>query len=261
MRKKIVLYILILIFAFVAAFAGIQIVRHYLESKASTDLYTELDEYAEIPEISVASDEDDTDSSESEDTQASNNDPTIDFDALLSINPDCVGWIYIPGTEISYPIVQSSDNNHYLKYLFNGQWNSNGSIFLDCRVNPSLSDRHSIIYGHHMKNGTMFSGLTKYKDQEYFESHPIGMLITPDAVYQIDFFSGYVAGVKENAWDVGFRSDEEFETWIKETKRLSWIDSRLSPAVTDKVLTLSTCSYEFDNARFVLHGIIKELND
>lgn len=260
MMKKIVLTILILVFVFTAAFAGIQIIREWRENKESADVYTDLDKFVEIPEVPVETETDETNSSESGETQAPSKDPTIDFDALLSINPDCVGWIYIPDTEINYPVVQGSDNSHYLKHLFDGKWNSSGCIFLDCRVDASLSDRHSIIYGHHMKNGTMFSGITKYKKQKYFESHPTGLFITPETTYRIDFFAGYVAGVDEDAWKVGFQSDEDFETWVKETKEKSWIESPLSPAVTDRVLTLSTCSYEFDNARFVLIGVLTENN-
>ena len=259
MIKKIGFTILTLIFLFTAIFAGIQVIREYRESKESADVYTDLDKYVDIPEVPVETETNQTDPSESREMQAPNNDPTIDFDALRSINPDCVGWIHIPDTGISYPVVQGSDNSHYLKHLFDGKWNSGGCIFMDCRVDAALSDRHSIIYGHHMKNGTMFSGLTKYKKQDYFEEHPTGLLITPECTYRIEFFAGYVAGVDEAAWKVGFQSDEEYEAWIKEAKEKSWITSPLSPAVTDSVLTLSTCSYEFDNARFVLLGVLSTM--
>ena len=96
---------------------------------------------------------------------------------LKEINEDCVAWIYIEDTAINYPVVQGSDNSFYLKHLIDGKWNSAGCIFLDFRVDSNISDRHSIIYGHHMKDGTMFSGLTKYKKQDYYEAHPEGLLI------------------------------------------------------------------------------------
>ena len=258
--KKTICVILTLILAALAAFAGYQIYREYLARQKSADSYTDLEKFVEIPEFRRDEEPDDTTSSESGETQAPTNDPTIDFDALLAINPDCVGWIYIPETVINYPVVQGSDNSYYLKHLFNGKWNSSGCIFLDTRVSIDMSDRHSIIYGHHMKDGTMFSGLTKYKKQEYFEIHSTGLYITPQATYRIDFFAGYVAGVDEAAWKVEFQSDEEFEAWINEIKEKSWIESPLSPAVTDIVLTLSTCSYEFENARFVLHGVLTEID-
>ena len=85
------------------------------------------------------------------------------------------------------------------------------------------------------------------------------MLITPEQTYQIEFFAGYVAKVNDPAWDTGFESDEDYEDWLQQAKDRSCFQSPLSPAVTDRVLTLSTCSYEFDNARFVLLGILKPL--
>lgn len=109
-----------------------------------------------------------------------------------------------------------------------------------------------------MKNGTMFSELTQYKKQAYYEEHPEGLLITPECTYQIEFFAGYVASVEDDAWKIEFESDEEFESWIKEAKSRSWFTSPLSPAVTDRILTLSTRSYEFDNARYVLLGVVTE---
>lgn len=257
MIKKIILTILILIFLFIAVFAGIQLIREYCERKESADVYTDLDKFVDFPKVSVETEEDVTNPSESGETQAPNNDPTIDLDALRAINPDCVGWIHIPDTGISYPVVQGSDNSHYLKHLFNGKWNSGGSIFMDCRVSADMSDRHSIIYGHHMKDGTMFSGLTKYKKQGYYEERPTGLLITPNCTYQIEFFACYVARVDEDAWKIDFQSDEDFENWIEEANKKSWFTSDISPAVTDRILTLSTCSYEFDNARFVLLGVLR----
>ena len=257
--RKIVCVILTLVLMSSAVFAGYQIYREYSARQESADTYTDLEKFVDVSEFRRDEEPDETTSSESGETQAPKNDPAIDFDALTAINPDCVGWIHIPDTVINYPVVQGSDNSYYLKHLFNGKWNSGGCIFLDSRVSSDISNRHSIIYGHHMKDGTMFSGLTKYKKQDYFESHPVALYITPQATYQINFFAGYVAGVNETAWKVVFQSDEEYETWIQEIQEKSWIETDLSPAVTDRVLTLSTCSYEFDNARFVLHGIATEI--
>lgn len=256
MRKHICV-ILTLIFLFVAAFGGYQVYREYSESQESADSYTDLKEHAFFPELPPSEDGDETNLSESGETETEPVGPTVDFDALLEINDDCVGWIYIDETAINYPVVQSSDNSYYLKHLFDGKWNSSGCIFLDSRVDSDLSNRHSIIYGHHMKNGTMFSGLTEYKKQQYYNEHPEALFITPDEIYRIEFFAGYVASVDNLAWKISFESDEEFDVWIKDAKERSWFESTLFPAVTDRILTLSTCSYEFDNARFVLLGIIK----
>ena len=84
-------------------------------------------------------------------------------------------------------------------------------------------------------------------------------LVSVGEHFREEAFAGYVASVEDPAWKIGFESDEDFETWIKEAKKRSWFTSPLSPAVTDRILTLSTCSYEFDNARFVLHAILVEV--
>lgn len=255
--RKMICVILTLILAFSAAFAGYQIFREYSERRESVDTYTDLENLVSFPEDLPEKKPDETNLSESGETEPAPVGPTIDFAGLKEINDDCVAWIYIEDTAINYPVVQGTDNSYYLKHLIDGKWNSAGCIFLDSRVDSNLSDRHSIIYGHHMKNGTMFSGLTKYKKQDYYEAHSEGLLITPERTYRIEFFAGYVANVNDSAWDIGFESDEDYEAWLQQAKDRSIFKSPLSPAVTDRVLTLSTCSYEFDNARFVLLGIIK----
>ena len=160
--------------------------------------------------------------------------------------------------EINYPVVQGADNQYYLKHLFNGKWNSSGCIFLDSRNTPDFSDRHSIIYGHHMKNGTMFSGLTEYKKQEFYDAHPTVLLLTPEKNIRIEIFAGYVAGVSDKAWEIALGSDKEFGDWLEAAEERSCFESEVPFAVTDRIVTLSTCSYEFDNARFVLVGRITE---
>ena len=190
-------------------------------------------------------------------TEESHVEIPIDFAQLQAQNPDIYAWIQIDGTEINYPVVQGTDNQYYLKHLFEGKWNSSGCIFLDSRVAEDLSDRHSIIYGHHMKNGSMFSGLTKYKEQQYYEAHPSGYLLMPDENYTIEFFAGYVASANADAWNLDFESDEEYMAWIDRAIEQSCFESPVRPVADSRIVTLSTCSYEFKNARFILLGIIK----
>lgn len=103
-----------------------------------------------------------------------------------------------------------------------------------------------------MKNGTMFSGLTEYKKQGFYEGHPTVLLMTPEQNIRVEIFAGYVASVQENAWEIALGSDVEFGEWLEEAKERSCFKSEITPAVTDRIVTLSTCSYEYDNARFVL---------
>jgi len=258
MKKRIVSTILVLIFLFIAFFAGYQIYREYSEYHEGAEIYRELEEYVKLPEGSEQQNADDSEPFESDGEPDKIIDwPVVDFNALKDINPDCVAWIQIEGTEINYPVVQGEDNSYYLKHLFEGKWNSSGSIFLDSRVAADLSERHSIIYGHHMKNGTMFSDLTEYKKQEYYDAHPAGFLITPNANYQIVFFAGYVARANDAAWKTEYEFDEAFSEWLCDTIEKSCFDSDIYPTNSDRIITLSTCSYEFKNARFVLHGVLR----
>ncbi len=104
----------------------------------------------------------------------------------------------------------------------------------------------------------MFHSLMEYKSQEYYDEHPTVLFLTPEANYEVKIFAGYVASVDADAWAVGFSSDSEFEEWIQRAKECSCFTSEIVPAATDRILTLSTCSYEFNNARFVLLGVIHQ---
>ena len=239
-------------------FGTYQIIKIYREYHEGSSTYDDLDIHVELPEELKNSTPElplETQFGETETNDL--NWPMIDFESLSSINSDIVGWLYIEGTKINYPIVQGEDNSYYLKHLFDGKYNSSGCIFLDTRNNADFSDRHSVIYGHNMRDGSMFAGLTKYKKQAYYDEHPIALLVTPGGNYRIEFFAGYVASNKDDAWKISFFTDEEFEVWLNQAVEKSCFTSTVSPAVTDKIITLSTCSYEFDDAKFVLLGRVK----
>ncbi len=183
--------------------------------------------------------------------------PQVDFAGLRSVNEQVVGWIYDDASVINYPIVQATDNDYYLHRLFNGESNPSGAIFLDCRNQSDFSDSHCIIYGHHMKDGSMFAALSNYKSQEYYEEHPRMLLLTPNGNYTIEIFAGYVASVEDDAWVTGFASEADYEDWIASGISKSLIRADFAPSASDHVLTLSTCSYEFADARFVLLGVLR----
>lgn len=107
-----------------------------------------------------------------------------------------------------------------------------------------------------MKNGTMFTDLDKYKKQEFFDEHPVALLITPDKKYKVEFFVGYVAAPQDDAWEIGF-TEAEFEVWLQNAADRSCFTSEIAPNASDRILTLSTCSYEFDDVRFVLAGVLR----
>ena len=181
----------------------------------------------------------------------------VDFAGLEAVNPQVVGWIYGPGTVISYPIVQAEDNSYYLHRMFNGEANGSGCIFLDAACEADFLGEHSIIYGHHMKNGTMFASLGEYADQSYYESHPYFQLSTPGGDWRVDIFSAYVADVGQEAWQVSLGDGDSRREWIRKAGGRSAIRTGTAPKEGERILTLSTCSYEFADARFVVHGVLR----
>ena len=183
----------------------------------------------------------------------------IDFAALQEYNPDIIAWIRIPGTVIDYPVLQGPDNNKYLRHTPDGEYNIAGSIFLEFSNSPVFSDNHSIIYGHHFRGSyrPMFTQLVDYKSRDFFDSHPAAELYTPAGKYIIRFFSCYVTKLGDNAWRTQL-DEAAFSDWIRSVSSKALYDTGVLPTENDRVVTLSTCSTEYENARFVIHGILEK---
>ncbi len=184
---------------------------------------------------------------------------TVDFATLQGDNPDVIGWIYCPDTEVNYPILHSDDNRYYLRRLSDGTPNTAGSIFADCRNSADLSEENVILYGHNMSNGTMFALLPQYANQEFYDAHPVWYLLTPTVNYKVELFAGFVASTKSLVYSV---QREQTEDGRPITDK-AWEDSDFRgvdpPKEGDRTLTLSTCSYEFTDARYVVMGILREM--
>ncbi len=187
-------------------------------------------------------------------------DIAVDFDALSAINPDIVGWLYCEGTPVNYPVVQGSDNVYYLDHLYSGEKNRSGTLFLDCRCSPYFSDNNSIIYGHHMKNGGMFACITQYRSQEYYDAHPAIYLLTPSGDYILKVFSGYITDPDTNSFEHRFETEADYAKMLAAAVEESDFQSRVAPATQDKVVTLSTCTYEYENARYVVHAVLTRIS-
>ena len=249
--KKFICILLILVLLAVLGYCVWQIVGITDEYQAGVEVYEELEQFVVMPETVPVETTADEEIVEAETEPAAIQWPEVDFEALAQVNGDIVGWLYIPGTVINYPVVQGADNEYYLKHLFDGKVNSSGCIYMDCGAEGDFTSMNSVLHGHHMKNGSMLAGICKYKDQSYFDEHPTAMLLTPDGRYEVKFFSGYVCETTSDAWDYDFD-----EAWIDKRIRSSYFDADLIPTTEDHILTLSTCSYEFTDARFVLHGVL-----
>lgn len=167
---------------------------------------------------------------------------------LIDINSDYKLWINIPNTVIDYPVVQGKDNEFYLKNNFYKEDSISGTIFIDSRNNIN-EDRNLVLYGHNMKNGSMFTDINKFKDIDFFENREI-KIIKDNEEYIYDVFSVFV----ETSYDISikykFRDNNEFIEYIDFLKEKSIYKKEINNY--SNIITLYTCSYEFENARTIV---------
>ena len=182
----------------------------------------------------------------------------VDFASLQAINPDVIAWLYVEGTDISYPIMYSGDDETYLHTTFEGETAKAGSIFLEGYNYPDFSDSHSIIYGHNMRNLSMFGSLKYYKSEDdYLNDHQYFQIITPDSKMRFEIFSYFDTEVASWVYAVPYSDSEEFGEYISELLSHSYevVDTE-EVTSTDKVVTLSTCSTT--GMRFTVHGVLRD---
>lgn len=179
----------------------------------------------------------------------------VDFSELLRQNSDVVGWIYCENTPISYPVMKSDDYNDYLRRLMNGKYNSAGSIFMDYAGEADLSGLNTVIYGHNMRNNTMFGTLKEYNDQVYYEAHPVFWYLTPNGDYKIELIAGYVTPDDSEAYQ-NFETEEALQAYIGAVLEKSTFQTNAETGNIDRILTMSTCVRGKDTKRYVLIGRI-----
>ena len=179
--------------------------------------------------------------------------------SLQDVNPDVIGYIYIefsPDQIISYPVVQGNDNEYYVTHAYDKSEIRSGAIFLDYRNSFILPENQaSIMYGHNMNNGAMFNRLTNYKQAEYFNNTKI-TVYTINGIYTYEVFAAYNTTTASNASDIRFDSDEDFIDFCYEIEKRSIHKKKMEFYKNDSILTLSTCLNTYDEARFVVHGVL-----
>jgi sortase B len=182
-----------------------------------------------------------------------------EYETLLNMNNNLVGWVKIDDTVIDYPVMQTEDNEFYLNHNFDDETDKNGCIFMDSQCDVVEGCDNIILYGHHMKSGNMFGGLNKYSNQSYYEQHPT---IQFDTIYEKgEYQVMYVFRSKVySEEDVNFKyyqfikagSAQEFNSYMEEMANLSLYDTGVTAAYGDQLLTLSTCDYTETKGRFVV---------
>ena len=175
-------------------------------------------------------------------------------DNLFEKNIDYRGWIKIDNTNINYPILQGQDNEEYLYKDINNEYIVSGSIFMNY-LNNGFDDQNTVLFGHNMKNGTMFANLKKYKEEDFFyNNNYIEIELSNGQYLKYKVFSVYITDIKDNYTKTSFEDKDEYKEFLERIKNKSIYKSDISVNENDKIITLSTCSYEFDDARLVVTG-------
>lgn len=257
-QNKVLYYVILVILLGILVFSVSKIVSYFKQQADAEDMQAGVqDEFVtpgddEVADPVVPDDgEDEGDKEEEKAPEPVKPEPetiSVDFAGLTAKYPDVVGYIYSAYTGINYPIVQSSSNDYYLNHDLDGNENNNGSIFMEHLCSSDFSDQNTIIYGHNMKSGLMFAHLTNYKNQYYYDAHPYFYIYTPTQNYKLNLYAGFVCEHDDEVYALSLSQSQLEAMAAKSTFKSN------TGTPTGKVVTLSTCSYEFDDARYVVVG-------
>lgn len=248
-KSDVLLTIALIVAIAVFCYAAFNLYHIYTEYKKGTD------EYNQIEEMAVT--ERDADSAEVAGPNAQLKPPIeVDFDKLKSVNEDVVGWIYVDALpDISYPIVKGKDNQTYLHQTYEKNYNFAGTIFVDYENSGDFSDCNTLVYGHNMKNGSMFGHLKKFReDDKLYKQDKYFWILTPERNYRYEIITAYTTGVNSDTYTLFKGPGEEFEKYLETIKGYSEIqtdDTDLT--IKDRIVTLSTCTGN-ESTRFVVQG-------
>lgn len=184
---------------------------------------------------------------------------TVDFNYLKEQSDDIVAWLYMEDSTINYPVAQASDNQYYLNHLPDGTRNRSGTLFADYRNSGTFTDLNTVIYGHNMKNDTAFGTLELYKEPEYYEEHSVMWLLTPNKTCKLELIAGYVTSSDSPIYLQDLTWGRQMEV-VTEAMQKSTFDSGAELQPEDRFVSLSTCSYEYSDARYVLIGRMIEID-
>ena len=222
--------------------------EEFIISSAPSDVTADLDKKSPV----TASQEEEGKTDKKEKTEFSG--ISVDFNALKAINSDILGWIWIPDTDISYPLLQGKSNQSYIATSYTGVHAGAGSIFMDFRNASDFSDSNTIIYGHNMNDGTMFGTLKKYRKAEYWSTHPYFYIVKPDgqSKYEICFVT--VTDSLSDVYNRSFTGEEAYEAHIAMLDKASLYDTGVGVGAEEHIVTLSTCTGGKKTERFVVVG-------
>lgn len=255
MKDKL-LNIMMIVAVLVFCFSGYQLYEQTKDYRNGGKEYDKVEKEA----VEILSEEIEEDGGEDLETEKKTIDKTlyrVDFEKLRQMNEDVVGWIRFDEPEvINYPLVQTDDNDKYLTTTFEGNGNKVGTLFLD-RINEAdFEDENTFIYGHNMKNGSMFGRLRKYKKESFYKEYPYFYIYTPKGqVYTYQIFSVEITNDTSESFQKQFGDETEYLMYIEEIQKKSLYDTGVTADADSRMVSLSTCTNVSEEERLVVHGI------
>ena len=243
-KGQIVSNVVLVLAIAVFLFSGFKLWEIFLEYHRGTS------EYDSLREVAIQSEPSNT--PEEEEIAFS-----VDFATLREMNPEVVGWIrFDEPSQISYPLVRGADNEKYLHTTFEGKENAAGALFVDADNAADFTDRNTFIYGHNMKNGSMFGQLRKYKDSAFCSEYPYFYIYTPDrreVTYQV--FAVCIVKDTSDSYRKWYNSDEDYQGYIDSIRSISKVQTDVEVGADSQIVSLSTCTNVSDDERMLVHGV------
>lgn len=181
----------------------------------------------------------------------------VDFATVQEDGPNVLGWLYSSDSQINYPVVIYSDNRHYLSHDFTGSDSSSGALFFDFRLTKQLVGENLIVYGHHMKDRSMFGSLLQYQKQSYYEEHPTMYLMTPDKNYRIDLFAARFTDSEQDNFPIQFNSEQKRRTFVQTAiGNSTFMPNDKTYRLDVQIISLVTCAYSdyIEDSKFQVQG-------
>ena len=235
-RSKIINRIILIICACVFVFAAFKLVSILLEYKKGNDIYDNIEgNILEDKPVNITIGDD-------------NQDVTVPFvynyQALLNINPDGLGFLYVPSVDIRLPIAQTTDNDFYLTHTFDKTYNGNGCLFVDYRITNKLKANHVLIYGHNMNSGAMFGSLSRYETPSFYqtEGNDVFYIYTEDVIRKYKIFTVYITDPISDTFTFNFSNLAGLREYAKNVQAQSLYNTGVDITNTTQIVTFSTCT-------------------
>lgn len=244
--------------------AGVGIYRYIQERNAGRE-YDDLREEVRLDEGTDANGADTADiimeEGQAGSETAEEPEIPIDFQALQKLNPDVYAWITVAGTAVDYPIVQSSDDNsYYLNHTVEGEESAEGAIFTEDYNRKDFEDPNTVIYGHNMKNGTMFRTLHDFADRSFFDENRDITIYLPDEIRHYKIFAAYLYDSRHLLMSYDFGDKEVFRQYLRGIMEMrdmnAFVDTSMNVTEEDKIITLSTCYKGMDSRRYLVQAVL-----